>query len=141
MKGKIIVAIICMMLLTTFFAVANNIKDLDSKEIREDTKPLSFDDVDVPVWETGDSWTFNIANMEFVIDDENLSENLTMEINAQIGDFTLEVIDDSGDVYQVGILETIIAGDGKMLINDHIIKTWKAMKAKNTSVLNSRFTA
>ena len=27
------------------------------------------------------------------------------------------------------------------LINDHIIKTWKAMKAKNTSVLNSRFTA
>jgi len=111
MKGKIIAVIICMMLLTTFFAVANNIKDLDSKEIREDTKPLSFDDVDVPVWETGDSWTFNIANMEFVIDDENLSENLTMEINVQIGDFTLEVIDDSGAVYHVGILETTIAGD------------------------------
>ena len=111
MKIKIIAAIICMMLLTTFFAVANNIKDLDSKEIREDIKPLSFDDVDVPVWETGDSWTFNIANMEFVIDDENLSENLTIQINAQIGDLNLEVIDDSGDTYQVGILETPITGD------------------------------
>lgn len=110
MKGKIIAAIICMMLLTTFFAVANNIKDLDSKGIREDTKLLSFDEVDVPVWETGDSWTFNISNMEFVIDDESLSENLTIEINAQIGNFTLKVIGDSGDVYQVGILETTIAG-------------------------------
>ena len=111
MKVKIITAIICMMLLTTFFAVANNVKDLDSKKINNDTQQLLFEEVEVPVWETGDSWTFNIANMEFIIEDENISENLTIEINAQIGEFTLEVVDDSGDTYQVGILETTIDGD------------------------------
>jgi len=111
MKGKIITLLICMMLLITFFAVSKNNEKLAINEDIKDIKPLSFDEVEAPVWESGDSWTYNIANMEFVIDDENLSENLTLIINAQIGDFTLEVIDDTGDIYQVGIIETTIEGN------------------------------
>ncbi len=103
MRGKIVAVLICAMLLTTFFAVAKNMKELDSKGTVDEVKPLSFDEVDVPVWEVGDSWTFNIADMVFVIHDENLSENLTIEIDAQIGNFTLEVVDDSLAVEIKGI--------------------------------------
>jgi len=105
------------MLLTTFFAVAKNMKELDSKRTVEEVKTLSFDEVDVPVWEIDDSWTYNIADMVFVIHNENLSENLTIELDAQIGNFTLKVVDDSGDTYQVRILETTITG-GYLLETD-----------------------
>ena len=111
MKGKIIVVLICMMLLTTFFAVATNIEKIETENKENDIQQLSFDEVDVPIWEVGDSWTFNIADMEFVIDNENLSENLTIIINAQIGDLVLIVTDDSGDTYEVEIDQTPIEGD------------------------------
>lgn len=110
MKYKILSIIICIMLLTTFFAVAKNNDHIEHKELKEETLPLIFDD-DLPIWETGDSWTYNIDNVEFAIDDENLSEDFTLIFNLQIGEFTIEVADDSGDFYTTEILETALTGD------------------------------
>ena len=111
MKYKILsIIVVCLMLLTTFFAVAENIDAIEDKKIKQENLPLIFDD-DVPVWEIGDSWTYVIDNVEFAIDDENLSEDFIIIFNMQIGEFTIEVIDDAGDLYTAEILETSVTGN------------------------------
>ena len=111
MKYKILsIVVVCLMLLTTFFAVAENIDAIEDKKTKHENLPLIFDD-DVPVWGVGDSWTYVIDNVEFAIDDENLSEDFILIFNMQIGEFTLDVIDDSGDLYTCEILETSVTGN------------------------------
>ncbi|MFO7676966.1 MAG: hypothetical protein R6V50_01070 [Thermoplasmatota archaeon] len=110
MKEKIIVGILCLMLLVPLFSVAEQITEKETYKKNNEIRPLFLDDADVPVWEVGDSWTYSIEAMQFIID-ENVSEEFTIIINAQFDDFTLEVSDISGDSYKVSILETIINGD------------------------------
>ena len=111
MKAKILTVCVGMLLLTTMVAVANTSEKPETNTLESSTQPLSFDEVDVPEWTTDNSWTYAIDNMEFVIDDENLTENLTIIINVQITDLVLEVLDVSGGEYHVGIPETVITGD------------------------------
>ena len=51
MKYKILSVIICMMLLTTFFAVAENFDENEPNKIKEDDLPLNFDDANVAAME------------------------------------------------------------------------------------------
>jgi hypothetical protein len=104
------------MLIATIFTVAEQVTDTSKTEFMESVEPFSFED-DVPVWEVGDSWTYAMDNINFIIDDENLSENLTITIQAEIANLTMEVIDDTGDLYQLQLKETEIVGDYSIFVD------------------------
>ena len=109
MKGKIVGILICVMLLTTFFSVATNVEDDYNKEhmvIYNEPSSSSYDD-DVPIWEIGNTWTYKIDDINLDISDENLSENFTIQIHGSIDSLPLEVVDDSGDSYQLAFQATI----------------------------------
>jgi hypothetical protein len=115
MKGKIIVAMLCLMLVIPIFSVADQITEKQINEKTDTIQPLVLDEADVPVWQIGNSWTYAIDTMQFVVDGDDISENLTIVVNANFDDLTLEVSDTSGDSYTVSILQTPINGD--MLID------------------------
>jgi len=98
MKEKIIGIFVCMLLIATF---AIPISAIDNENI-QNTKSISKG-VDVPVWEIGDSWTYNIEVYQAT------SPNITDDMVAIIGgEITFEVMDDTGDIYKLeGIMKPI----------------------------------
>lgn len=86
-------------LLLTSFAIAEQ-TNIDKKVIREGA---SFD-VDVPVWEVGDSWTYK---MEFYNGDEQGNVIYTFTC-----DMTLTVIDDTGESYMLEGTGDSVSGRG-----------------------------
>lgn len=111
MNGKIIVGLLCLMLVIPMFSVADLITE---KQIQKDVNTpnqLLIEEAQVPIWEIGNSWTYDIDTMQFIIDGDDISENLTITVNVFFDDLTLEVSDTSGDSYRVSILETPIQGE------------------------------
>ena len=95
MKGKIIGFVIVCMLVSTFFAAAQPpvvIKELENSSL----VPQLVDDP-VPVWEVGNSWTYQVN--EIVIDFEQ--DNQTIDVELQIASLPLQVTDASGGQYTV----------------------------------------
>jgi hypothetical protein len=81
-------------------------------ENEQPTIPISKD-ADVPTWNLGDSWTYEMYYMQ----NGDLNESYSFEV---ICDITYEVVDDSGDTYK---LEGTAADlDFSLFIGDKVLK-------------------
>ena len=124
MKTKIIGMLVCIMLMTTFFSVATNIKDLQSQELSQIETPISTFDDDVPVWNKDDTWSYSIDDIDLNINEENQ----TIRFHLQIDEFSFEVADDTGDYYKLDFsagvkgdfLVDVDLGDGPINITGNI---------------------
>lgn len=132
MKAKIVGILICIMLLTTFFSIAKNVEDEQVEHYLENNETGSslYDD-DVPVWEIGNIWTYKIDDINLDLSNENLSENFTIHLHGRIDSLPLEVVDDTGDSYQIAFQATIVGdffvnvdlGDGPINITGELQDT------------------
>ncbi len=102
MKTKIIVVLITTLLLATFFSVAQPPLQFKKQNIQNQSMQTLFDD-DVPLWEIGDYWTYRIN--DYIINIEEGNRSIIAII--QISDLTLEVVDDSGDYYNLSVDATV----------------------------------
>jgi len=89
MKNKIIGIFVCMLMIAT---LAIPISAMNKDDVLEN-KPISIG-ADVPTWEVGDSWTYDTHYYQTVR--ENTTIVAVWDGNLEL---TLEVIDDTGDVY------------------------------------------
>jgi hypothetical protein len=88
MKTKIIGMLVCMLLIVS---MAIPISALN-KDYEPSVKPTGKS-ADVPVWEVGDSWTYDVVFYQ-----NNTGPNLTLVYTLD-GEYVLTVIDDTGDSY------------------------------------------
>ncbi len=102
MKKKIIGIFVCTLLIAT---MAIPISAMDREYILN-FKPISKD-ADVPVWEVGDTWTYEM----YYFQNGNLNESYSFEV---VGDIIYEVVEDTGDTYK---LEGSSAGDFNLKMN------------------------
>ncbi|MFW6149139.1 MAG: hypothetical protein ACOC6D_04705 [Atribacterota bacterium] len=96
MKSKIVGIIVCMMLMTTFFTVAQNDPYFEKKPNKK-LITNSFDD-NVPTWNETDSWTYKIDDINFNFD---IGENSSINMHIQIDNLPMDVKADTGDAYDV----------------------------------------
>ncbi len=91
MKKKIIGILVCMLLIATF---AIPISALNKENTPTGT--TTSQGVDVPVWEVGDSWTYNTE--VYTAASPNVTDGMVAEGG---GELTFEVVDDTGDTYKL----------------------------------------
>lgn len=108
MKTKFIVIGISLLLLSTFFSIAENIHP-QIKDNKQKENMAIEPSIDVPVWRNGNSWSYQINTMKFDYDDVNTSTSL--HVTLETDELTLTVIDDSGESYLVQ-LDATLQGDG-----------------------------
>ena len=96
------------MLMTTLLAVAKPPQKMESKSSTE--LMSSAYDADVPVWEVGDQWTYQIDNISLLYQQEDKLINLYLTI----AELPLTVISTTGDFYS---LEFQTSADGQAKIN------------------------
>ena len=111
MKTKLIGIIICMLLIATTLVSAVNVN-------QKNITPTLFD-ADVPIWEVGDSWTYDINKTIRSDLNETMKYVLT-------GDIILSVKDDTGDYYileGVGESISILGNIGKLNLRSSRIIT------------------
>ena len=89
MKKKLVGILVCTLLMSTFLTAAG---EMNFKQISKRESMTLFDDV--PVWETGYSWTYTGG---FNIDDGDIMLNIDLN-EAYFG-----VVDDSGDSYTLNL--------------------------------------
>jgi len=89
MKKKLVGILVCTLLMSTFLTAAG---EMNFKQISKRESMTLFDDV--PVWETGYSWTYTGG---FNIDDGDILLNIDLN-EAYFG-----VVDDSGDSYTLNL--------------------------------------
>jgi hypothetical protein len=104
MKGKIIGLVIVCMLISTFFAAAQPSPQFDVN----DSKPASQQLLDdpVPVWDVGDTWTYQVDEINVNFE----QDNQTIDVHLEITNLPLEVTDTSGGQYTV-TFSTEMTGD------------------------------
>jgi hypothetical protein len=97
MNKKIIGISILLLLMTSFLTTAQNvnIKSLNHESNEIDT--LSFDEVNLPVWEVGNSWNYKVD--EIIIDFEEI--DFSIHIEGNIEDLALEVDKVTEDFYDL----------------------------------------
>jgi hypothetical protein len=104
MKKKLLGLVVCVMLMTTFFTMAIPAE----KKVRDivPASPLTMtSQVDVPIWEINDQWTYKIDNTTIVV-----NQNGTLfDMDLTIGELPLTVNAVDETSYTVG-LETSISG-------------------------------
>jgi len=85
LKTKIVGILVCMLLIATMAipTVAIN---------RKTNNQQTSTDADVPEWEVGDSWTYELHYFQ----NGDMNESYSFEV---IGDITYEVMEDTGDTY------------------------------------------
>jgi hypothetical protein len=101
MKTKFIGILICIMLMTTLFAVAKPPQKIESKSSTETKSPLY--NVDVPIWKNGDQWTYQIDDISIVTQQENKS----IILHLSIANVPLTVVSTTGDTYTLEYKTTI----------------------------------
>jgi hypothetical protein len=110
MKTKIIAIVLCVMLITTMFVTA---KPLQKIENNSGTETITIsNNVDVPVWEIGDTWTYHIDDISIVTQQDNKS----LILDVSIAELPLTVISTNGDSYTLEF-ETTIDGQIKITID------------------------
>ena len=110
MKTKLIGLLICVMLMTTLLAVA---KPPQKIEITSSTETMSTAYVaEVPVWEIGDYWTYQIDNISLLYQQEGKLINLYLTI----AELPLTVISTAGDFYTLEF-QTTANGQAKVNID------------------------
>ena len=97
MKAKIIGILVCLMLMTAFLTTAQDVGNIPVKNESDENEPISFYDVEVPVWEVGYKWTYKIDR--FILDFEYSGLGLYMDVKTD--ELSIEVTDDTGDYYNV----------------------------------------
>lgn len=106
MKTKLIGSLICLMLLTTLFA-ATQAGKTNQGAISTRTQVASAPMIDVPVWELGDSWTYQIDDISL-----NYSTGTqSVLIHGSLSTLPLEVTSTAGDFYTLSF-ETTMDGVG-----------------------------
>lgn len=112
MKSKIFGTLVCIMLVTTGLTVtmhSEGIKLVENKNqeqmIFEQPSACSVD-VDVPVWNVGDTWTYKVDDVNFGF----VENNQSIYLNLKIDELPLEVVDDAGDSYMVSFSAELIGG-------------------------------
>jgi len=101
MKTKIVGICICFMLLTTVFAVAQ--PGQQQKTSSQPTQAASTPLIDVPVWELGDSWTYQINDLSF----NYSSDTQSILLHASLTNLPLEVTSTAGDSYTLSFTTTM----------------------------------
>jgi len=107
MKTKLIGMLICLMLLTTLLAVAKPPQKIENKASTETI--ASAYDADVPIWEVGDYWTYQIDNISLLYEQEGKLINIYLTI----ADLPLTVINTTGDFYTLEF-QTSVIGQAKI---------------------------
>lgn len=110
MKIHWIAIAIGLMLLTTFFTIAEHPPNDTTNKIQKEHTNIPVN-VTVPDWETGDYWSFRIDTIKIDYEDENTTNEFHMTLNTD--NITLSVTDDSGDTYVIS-LNAILHGDGTL---------------------------
>ncbi len=97
MKTKIIGILVCVMLMTAFLTTAQDVENTPVKHESDKNVPISFNQVEAPVWEEGYSWTYKIYsfNIDFGEPDLGLYMDLKMD------NLYLEVIKVTEDSYEL----------------------------------------
>jgi hypothetical protein len=110
MKTKLIGMILCIMLMTTLLAVAKPPQKIENKSSTE-TMSTTYN-ADVPVWEIGDQWTYQIDDISIVNQQEGKSINLLLTI----AELPLTVTRTTGDFYTLEF-QTTVSGQYTMSID------------------------
>jgi hypothetical protein len=104
MKTKLIGILLCLMLLTTIVATATPINTLARKEKHIQTSaPM----VDVPIWEVGDTWTYDVNDISI----NYTSDTQKVLLHGTISELPLRVTNTEGDYYTLSF-ETTLDGIG-----------------------------
>lgn len=110
MNSKIFGIIICILLMTSYITIAENIEKpsttFSSKKISNITN-----DVDAPIWTVDNYWNFKIDDMTIDYEQEGQYIHLTLKTN----ELQLNVIDVKTDSYIVDI-DAVISGSGNAYI-------------------------
>jgi len=91
MKNKIIGIFVCMLMIVTMAIPTSAM----NKEYTPNKNPQSLG-VDVPIWEIGDSWTYNMEI--YTAASPNVTDDMVFEAS---GEITFEVVDDTDDTYKL----------------------------------------
>jgi len=98
MRKKIVGIFVCMLMIATMaipISAMNKVGKIENKSI----SIIS----DVPTWKVGDSWTYNTRIYNAA--SENVTDGMVVEVT---GELTLEVVDDTGDIYTLkGLMKPI----------------------------------
>lgn len=108
MKTKLTAIFVCIMMMATVIvvSVAENVGDEKLKIFSNDIKTTAFDD-DVPTWSKGTTWTYRVDD----IDIELGLEGQPVHIHGKIESLPFEVVDDTGNSYQLTFKSKTINGD------------------------------
>jgi len=112
MKSKIFGTLVCIMLVTTCLTVtmhSEGIKLVENKNQEQmifEQPSTCLVDVDVPVWNVGDTWTYKVDEVNFGF----VENNQSIYLNLKIDELPLEVVDDAGDSYTVSFSAELIGG-------------------------------
>jgi hypothetical protein len=104
LKIKLIGIIICFMLLTTLFTTATQATNLRTITTEPQTSSTM---VDVPVWEIGDTWTYEIDDISI----DYTTDTQSVQLHGTLSELPLEVTSTTGDFYTLGF-ETTMDGTG-----------------------------
>lgn len=107
MKSKLIGIIVCGMLLTSCLVLATPSETI--MKSKTEVQPLS---ADVPIWHTGDYWTYKVDTISINFDQDNQTIDLTLSIDQ----LPLNVTSDSGGYYTLSF-STKASGHGKINVN------------------------
>ncbi len=110
MKIKCIGIAISLLLVTTFFTMAEN-THLPTITTMTNEQTRYPSNISVPDWEIGDYWRFRVDTIQVDYQEENSSTEL--HVTFYTDDMTLTVIEDSADRYVVS-LQAILHGDGTL---------------------------
>jgi hypothetical protein len=89
MRKKIVGIFVCTLLIAMFAIPISAL----NKEYDHKPQPIS---ADVPTWEIGDSWAYNMDI--YTAASPNVTDGMVVEVS---GEMTFEVVDDSGDTYRL----------------------------------------
>lgn len=103
MKTKLIGIFVCIMLLTTLFAAAQPANIILGTTTKTQTASTTM--VDVPVWDIGDSWTYQIDDISI----DYTTDTQSILLHGTITDFPLEVTSTTGDFYTLSFATTMDA--------------------------------
>ncbi len=109
MKIKIIGILVCLMLLTTIGATATPLTTLLKQK---HTSSASTSMVDVPIWEIGDKWTYEVSDISI----NYTTDTQSILLQGSITQLPLEVTSTEGDYYTLGF-QTTMSGIGYINAN------------------------
>lgn len=104
MKGKFVGLVVVGMLVSTFFAAAQ--PGIEFVETHQNNAVQQILDDPVPIWDVGNSWTYEVNEININFEEDNQ----TIDVHLEIASLPLLVTDASGGQYTVSF-NTAISGN------------------------------